>query len=313
MSSPTLTIFTAPKPFKDPHISIIQYNAIKSWKELGSDVDIILIGDEYGVQDAAKEMDVHFSGSVKRNEKGTPLISSIFNLGRGLNQSPLLAYINADILIFSDFLETAITVSKQVKRFLLVGQRWDLNIDHRIDFSNGWAELIKTKSKTSGKLHSRAGSDYFIYPRDCFKSVPDFAVGRAGWDNWMFYEARKNNWACIDATKSIQIIHQNHDYSHLPPGKKHYRLPESFENVKLAGGKLFIFNLNDTNFEISKGKVNKFPTSWNKFWREIEIFPLIKTNQKWIAHLFFFIFHPIKTYQIFRNWLQIKSNARKNA
>lgn len=313
MSSPTLTIFTAPKPFKDPHISIIQYNAIKSWKELGSDVDIILIGDEYGVQDVAKEMDVHFSGSVKRNEKGTPLISSIFNLGRGLNQSPLLAYINADILIFSDFLETAITVSKNVKRFLLVGQRWDLNIEHRIDFSNGWAELIKTKSKTSGKLHSRAGSDYFIYPRDCFKSVPDFAVGRAGWDNWMFYEARKNNWACIDATKSIQIIHQNHDYSHLPDGQPHYRLPETNINVRLAGGKRTIFTLMDVNFMVENSRIQKIPLNWEKFWREVEIFPLITLKSKWLANLFFAILHPQKAITEVRTWYSSKKRKdRKN-
>jgi hypothetical protein len=308
-----MTIFTAPKPFKDPHIATIQYNAIRSWKELGDDVEVILIGDEYGVKEVASELGVRFNGDVKRNSLGTPLISSIFNLGRTLNNSPLLAYINADIIVFANFLETADHVSQKLRKFLLVGQRWDMDIQEKIDFSIEWEKKLKAECQSVGKLHSMAGSDYFIYPRECFLEVPDFAVGRAGWDNWMFYHSRKNKWACVDATKSIQIIHQNHDYSHLPPGKKHYRLPETYENVKLAGGQLSIFTLLDTEFEFSNGKIAKIRLSWKKFWREFEIFPLINTNQKWISILFFSIFHPIKSYYKFRNWLRIYLNARKNA
>ncbi len=43
-----LTIFTAPKPFTDPHIKIIQRNAIQSWMHL-QDVTVMLIGDEPGL------------------------------------------------------------------------------------------------------------------------------------------------------------------------------------------------------------------------------------------------------------------------
>ena len=39
-----LTLFSAPKPFTDPHIALIQYNAIQSWTLL-PDVEIILLGD----------------------------------------------------------------------------------------------------------------------------------------------------------------------------------------------------------------------------------------------------------------------------
>ena len=46
--------------------------------------------------------------------------------------------------------------------------------------------------KTRGRLHPPGGSDYFIFPRNCFTKIPNFAIGRAGWDNWMFYHARMN-------------------------------------------------------------------------------------------------------------------------
>ena len=45
---PFLTVFTAPKPFTNPRINIIQKNAIQSWMRL-KDVEIILIGDEAGI------------------------------------------------------------------------------------------------------------------------------------------------------------------------------------------------------------------------------------------------------------------------
>jgi hypothetical protein len=48
ISMTSLTIFSAPKPFTNPHIDIIQRNAIRSWVEMDSRVEVILIGDEQG-------------------------------------------------------------------------------------------------------------------------------------------------------------------------------------------------------------------------------------------------------------------------
>jgi hypothetical protein len=310
MTEPELTIFTAPKPFSDPHISLIQFNAIQSWKELEPEVSIVLIGNEEGVESVANELSVNFIPDVKRNSQGTPLISSIFEIGRNLNTSPLLAYINADILIFSDFLEVSLQTLKRFDQFLLVGQRWDMDIQNKIDFSNGWQEQLKLDCQRTGKLHPRGGSDYFIYSRACFSVLPEFAVGRAGWDNWMFYQARMTGWACIDASKSIQIIHQNHDYSHLPGGQSHYRLPETNENVRLAGGRRSIFTLQDVNYEIANGNLRKYPLDWKKFWREIEIFPLITLKSKWLSQLFFAIIHPKRASMELRTW--ISSNRKKD-
>lgn len=313
MNSPKMTIFTAPKPFEDPHIAMIQYNAIRSWKELGEDVSILLVGDEKGVEEISHELDVNYAPDVRRNSQGTPLLSSIFELGRNLSQSPISAYINADIIVFSDFIETALNTSTQVDKFLLVGQRWDLEIKQKIDFSKDWQKNLKDECNRKGVLHPRGGSDYFIYPRKCFSTIPDFAVGRAGWDNWMFYQARRSKWACIDCSKAIQIIHQNHDYSHLPGGQTHYRLPETNENVRLAGGKRTIFTLMDVNYEMENNQIKKYPLSWKKIWREVEIFPLITLNSKWLAQLFFAIFHPHKAYNEFRNWrLEKKKKDRKD-
>ena len=132
-----LTIFTAPKPFTIPHIHLIQRNAIQSWTHLGNDVEVILIGNEGGIAEAAKTFDVKHLPEVPCNDKGTPLVSGIFELARHNSDSPILAYVNADILLMPDFVTAARNAVQQAKQFLLVGQRWDLDLTIPLDFSGG--------------------------------------------------------------------------------------------------------------------------------------------------------------------------------
>jgi len=287
-----ITLFSTPKPFVDPHISMIQKNAIKSWIALGDQVEIFLIGEETGVKEVAAEFGVRYFPEVKRNAQGTPLVSSIFQIAHANSSSELLAYINADIILFEDFVKSAKIISDLYKEFLLVGQRWDLDVTHDVDFKANWQLKLQKELRNSGKLHPRGGSDYFIYPKTCFKDIPEFAIGRAGWDNWMFFEARTKHWPLIDTTESIQIIHQQHDYRHLPNGQPHYRLPESDVNMKLAGGEIAIFNLIDTDRRLCDGKIRPPKLSIGKILREIEIFPLVHLKSKKLGWLFYALFHP---------------------
>jgi hypothetical protein len=303
-----LTIFTAPKPFNNPHIATIQWNAISSWKALGPDVQVILLGNDAGIRETAQELDVQHIGEVHCNDLGTPLIGSLFDLTRRSSQTPFYMIINTDIILFSECKTSMEKVQAQADQFLIVGQRWDLDVREKLDFSDGWQEKLKQRLKVEGHLHPRGGSDYFIFPETCYQTVPNFAIGRAGWDNWMIYEARRRGWKAIDGTSDIQIIHQDHDYSHLPNGQPHYRLPETFENVRLAGGARTIFTLLDADYVLEKGEVKRYPGNWQKFWREVEIFPLVRLKSYPLAQMVYALFHPIKAYRDFRKWLQQKSN-----
>src|SRR5512145_940722 len=102
---PLITLFSAPKPFTDPHIAVIQRNAITSWTLL-PDVEVILLGEETGLAEAAKELGVKHVPNVARNESGTPLISSMFQLARENSNSDLLCIINTDMILMPDFFET---------------------------------------------------------------------------------------------------------------------------------------------------------------------------------------------------------------
>lgn len=297
---PEITLFTAPKPFTNPHIAIIQRNAIRSWLSLGPQIEVILVGEESGLAETATELGVKHLPQVERNSNGTPLVSSIFDLARRNSTSPLLGYVNADILLMPDLLPAAQQTAALTRRFLIVGQRWDLNVTEPLEFNPGWAENLRTRAQSQGKLHRASGSDYFIFPRECFADMPRFAIGRAGWDNWMIYSGRSRAWPVVDASGEIMIIHQQHDYSHLPGGKSHYHLPETDENVRLAGGLRTIFELSDADCRLKNGRLLRPPFTWQRFWREVEVFPLIKFHSYPLAQAAYFLFHPRKAYGDFK-------------
>ena len=297
-----ITIFITPKGFDREHIAMIQRNAIRSWKALGDDVDILLIGDDPGVEENAKALGVRHIRDVRRNSSGTPMLDDIFRLARENSDSPLLAYVNADIILKKDFVDISRKMMEQEKEFLLVGQRWDLDVQTDLGFSDGWEKEFDKDLAARGRRHPAGGSDYFIFPRDIFTSIPAFAIGRSGWDNWMFYEARVRGWKLINCSDAINIIHQDHDYAHLPNGLPHYRQPESAENVKAAGGNRTIFTLLDCNYQLDKnGNISKVPMDKIKLQREMEIFPLVTLKSKTLGNASFALFHPKKAYAEFRN------------
>lgn len=252
-----LTIFSTPKPFIDEHITLIQRNAIQSWMSLGDDVRVILVGDEQGMDGVAREFGLIHIREVAANQKGTPLVSSIFLEAERSSETPLLAYVNADILLMPDFLESARTVNSLCNEFLVVGQRWDLDIDRPLHFSSDWVPSLRHEARQRGEMHRPAGSDFFIFPRGLFDHIPDFAIGRAGWDNWMIYYGVSQPWPVIDATSSIMTVHQNHDYAHLPGGRAHYKLDETFENAGLGGGMANMYMILDTDKELRSGRIQR--------------------------------------------------------
>ena len=280
---PLITIFSAPKPFTNPHIATIQRNAIQSWTLL-PDVDVILLGEETGLAEAARDLGVKHLPNVARNDSGTPLISSMFQLARENSTSELLCIINADMLLMPDFVEAARQVSQLRKRFVSMSQRWDLDVTESLDFSAGWEERLRERVKTKGELHRPMGSDFFLFPRSAFADMPAFAIGRAGWDNWVIYKSRKERWATVDVTPSLMIVHQNHDYSHLPGGQPHYKHPETDVNIQLAGGReVTRFTLLDVDCRLSNGKL--ISRKWNRqtLRRAIESYPLLAWDNYGLA------------------------------
>lgn len=306
-----LAIFTTPKPFVDVHISTIQRNAILSWVALGERVEIWLVGEEPGVEETARDLGVHYIPDVERTASGTPCIDSIFKQLRQESSADYLCYVNADILLFPDLLTTLDLVINSSKQFLLVGQRWDMNIATPLAIDAGWHTSFLKTYKNEARLHPPAGSDYFIFPRTGFKQIPPFAVGRIGWDNWMIYHARCEHMDVIDCTGAVTAVHQNHDFRHLPGGKKHRRQPESLENVTLAGGRQAMFTLANANKRILNGHVTRPQRSREGLMREVSIWPIIHLKPGWLAKTVYTLINPKKVAEDRKKEKRMKENIAK--
>lgn len=245
-----ITIFSVPKPFKG-HIAIIQENAIKSWLRLLPRCEIILYGDEKGIKEICDKYDLIHVTNIKKNEYGTPTLDYIFENAQDIAKNKILCYINADIILFSDIITTINRIPFQ--KFLISGQRRDVEIFDNINYNdtcweNNFREYVIKNHKP---LHG--GIDYLIFSKGIFSNLPAFAVGRAGWDNWMIYNSRKLNIPTINATQTIMAIHQNHSYSHVPQKTgTNYSGPESDNNYILSGGRrIYLWNLDDANWIVT--------------------------------------------------------------
>lgn len=299
----TLALCTAVKPFTDPQIARLQENALRAWRGLGEEVEVFVIGEEAGAAEAARRAGVRLLPEVDRNAVGTPLIRSILDRARAVSDSPILAYANADILLLDDFLPAVARVAAKLALFVMVSQRWDLRVDDALDLADGWRARLRTRLARDGRRHPPSGSDLFVFPRAVYTDVPPLAVGRAGWDNWMIYEARRRGWPVVDASQALTVIHQDHDYRHLPGGKPHYRHPESEENVRLAGGRRTILTLADADWTFDdRGPRPKRSTERSRR-REIELLPVLRTRSSFLANAVFAVFHPVQAMRVAIGWM----------
>lgn len=101
-----LNIFSTPKPFKGL-IKVIQTNAIRSWISLHPPCEVILFGNEEGTAEIASELGIRHIPDVERSEYGTPLISSLFRIAQSIGTHELMCYVNADIILMNDFMESS--------------------------------------------------------------------------------------------------------------------------------------------------------------------------------------------------------------
>jgi hypothetical protein len=229
-----LTLFTIPKPFTDPHVSLIQRNALASWQHLGAQVEVLLMGDDPGVADAAREYGARHLAGAATNEFGTPLLDWAFSEAASQGSGELLCYLNADIIVLYDFL-AAVQRLPGKDAYLAIGQRWNCDITVPIDFASQRSTLARW-ARQDGELDQGRGSDYFVFPRGADFGLPPFAVGRPGWDNWMIGRALELRLPLIDITESVTVIHQNHDYGHVAARSgSDWEGPEAAENRKLGG------------------------------------------------------------------------------
>src|ERR1017187_5949744 len=252
-----LTIFSIPKSF-DGNAARHQRNAIRSWRALAPEVEILLFGSDRGTAEAAGEFGAHHFPEVATTTLGTPRLDGVFREAQRVARWPTLLYANADIVFFKDLLDAALAV-QGLDRYLVCGRRIDLDMEEDLGTDTDAMERFAARSRREGTVHPPNGSDYFLFPRGLI-DLPPFSVGRPGWDNWLMYWAHAEGVPLIDASSAVAPVHQNHDYSHSRFGTAtQVRGPEYLENVRLAGGSSMMLDLRAAGWLLGPHGVTRKP------------------------------------------------------
>jgi hypothetical protein len=252
-----ITIFSTPKNFEGI-FDIIQTNAINSWRAQSSDIEIIIFGDSKGSKEIAKSVNAVYVPNVKTSNKGVPLLSDLFKKAEKIAENNLLIFINSDILLPFDFFNSIKKIKNMPNKYLMVGHRWDCDVEFKIDFfrENNYKKVWDNIFNRA-KKHLPSGIDYFIFKKKTFKNIPDFSVGRPGYDNWIIWYARRRLIPVIDLSDELKVIHQNHHYRfhNLVGDPKIFIEEDGARNKELIGENTL--NLCDANFFLSSNRIMK--------------------------------------------------------
>ncbi|HEY4742763.1 MAG TPA: hypothetical protein VIH76_19360 [Candidatus Acidoferrales bacterium] len=277
-----LTIFTTAKAFRG-HLNVIQRNALKSWTLLHTDVEIILFGEDQGSSEAAKDLGIRHEPEVGRNEFGTILVSSMFEKAQAISRHDLLCYVNCDIVLLSDFRAALDKVKAKEHRFLMVGRRWDTDITEPLAFGcPEWDREVRELALRSGRQRTPSWIDYFAFSRGTFGgNIPEFAIGRTCWDNWLVWKAMSSGGAVVDASRLVVAVHQNHDYSHHSGGIKGVWFgEEAARNFQLTGGLEHFRTISHSPYCLTTAgiKRNRFHKMAYAWWRTKQRITLAATR-----------------------------------
>ena len=233
-----ITFFTTGKPFEG-HSGVIQRNALRSWTLLHPDVEVILFGDDSGAAEIARELGLRHETHVERNEHGTKRLDYMFRRAQEMARHDVLCYVNCDIILIQDFRRAVERIAGARRQFLMVGRRWDTDIQEAWKFERAdWQTELRETALRQGKQRTPDWIDYFAFSRGLYgPDVAAFVVGRVFWDNWLVWKARDEMQPVVDVSSVVVAVHQNHDYSYHPRGKQGvFHGEESGGNYRLAGG-----------------------------------------------------------------------------
>jgi hypothetical protein len=246
-----LTVFSVPKAFTG-HIRIIQRNAIRSWTLLQPRPEVILAGNEDGTAQIAQELGLRHIPEITCNEHGTPLLSDLFRRAESNAGSPLLCYVNADIVLTSDFGRAVARVQEKLERFLIVSKRVNVDVAEPLSFEANWETSLQARARESGTAGDHTTIDVFVFPKGIYTHVPDFGIGRLWFDQWLIKAARHMQIPVVDVSRRAPVIHQNHDYNHVAGGAERvWRGREAEHNLQLYGGMQHAYTLLSVTHELT--------------------------------------------------------------
>ncbi|MEI6056625.1 MAG: hypothetical protein WCR55_11275 [Lentisphaerota bacterium] len=215
--------------------AVQQMTAIRSWQALHPDIEIILYGNSPGTDTACQELRIRHVPNIESTEQGIPYFGAIANHADKHARYDVQVYLNCDILLTPHILKAVEGIT--FSHFLMIGQRIDLSEGVDVDVSNPdiITELDELEKAGRITLHPPAGSDYFVFRRGMWSSLPLIVIGRGGYDNALIAYCLQRRIPIIDATLSVLALHQFHDYAHAAGGVKEvFEGGDSMQNLSFV-------------------------------------------------------------------------------
>ena len=210
----------------------IQENALLSYVRLHPNIQILVFGADERCEEFCSHHGIRCLPTPESNKYGTPLVSALFGEALKLAAYEQVMYINADTILLKDFASMLKRVA--FDRFVLVGRTWGVEINESLDVGLP-ADEQRLRSLVKKHGYRRSGSDYFVFTRTSLASIPDFAIGRPAWDNWLLFDTFRRGIPLIDASEAAIVVHQNHGWSNHPGGQDWvWKGPEAKRNLELA-------------------------------------------------------------------------------
>lgn len=258
-----LTLFSTPKAFRG-HSDVIQRNALKSWKLLHPDVEVILFGDDEGTGEVCRELGLCHEPNVLRSKHGTKRLDSIFGRAQEIARHDVLSYVNCDIILPREFVAALQRLLVWRQKFLMVGCRWDTDITEPIDFSRPtWEKEIVARAHAEGIRRFYHAIDYFLFPRGLYAQIPPLVIGRIWWDHWLVGKAYASGAAVVDVSEVVCAVHQNHDYGYHPQGWTGvWQDEEAQRNYELASRETRLRTIEDATYRLTAWGVQANRLYW---------------------------------------------------
>jgi hypothetical protein len=262
------TIMTAFKPFQGA-ANIHQRNALASWIRACGNPEILVFGDVPGLAEVAQEMGLTVIPDFPKGDDGRIRVDETFRYAQKFGKFDRQFFINGDIVIMEDF--AAALNAIRLPKFMMIGQRTDVDVTEQIDFSSGQSvRAARADLEGRGVLHLAWGLDYFAYTRGSIPELPPLYVGAAGWDNLMIFWCRRNRVPVVDASADVTIFHQNHENF----GMRECSSAKSNLAVAQSIDKTWLFDATDASHWLSEGVLRTAAESRMRLARNISTLPI---------------------------------------
>lgn len=276
-----------PKQFKSPWAEL-QTRAIESWKAVAIESEVCIVAPRSDIETLPEGL-AHYAVIAKENELSPlPLFGDIMEEAYRCSDADIFCYLNSDIIVPENFGQ--FETERFEQRFLVIGSRWDMSEDAEYPESLEPQKVLEYLSANMelGKveLHRPTGIDYFIFRRGTFDQLKPLIVGRGGYDAALLGYCLRLKIQLVDATETYPILHQFHDYSHLPGAKKRVMQGEDATHNRRAhdiehSGPIIL----DASYEMKNGQVGR--SDWRcGVIRRLELILRFRFGLKYLSYLF---------------------------